>query len=271
MIIDSHVHIARAPGSDTEGKNWTQVLKLLLDEMKTSKVSHGIVIASSGTAENFFAFSDTVLKITAGIKSLSVVGSIDPTNYKKEDLDRLENWLNAKKLVGVKLLPGYQYFYPGDARCYPIYKLCLKYEVPVIFHTGDTYSPGEAPKVKYAHPLHVDDIATDFPELKIIIAHMGNPWLIDCAEVLYKNPNVYADISGLIVPGMQLNSPYGKIMKQRILDLVAYTESAKKLLYGTDWPLAPMKDYIKFVKGLGILKADLDHVFYKNAQQLFKI
>ncbi len=140
--------------------------------------------------------------------------------------------------------------------------------MPVIFHSGDTLAGYVAnPKIKYSHPIHIDEVATDFPKLKIIIAHMGNPWLVDCAEVLYKNPNVYADISGLVV-GKDLKTPYGKLMKRRIEELIAYVGS-DKLLYGTDWPLCPMKEYLRFVNALRISKAAKEKLFSQNAKKAF--
>lgn len=269
MIIDSHAHIAKLPDPKFP-QDFKEVRDLLLKEIKSSKTDHAIVIASSGPGADF-ASTEQILNLTNGIKNWSVVGSLDITKYTESDLRQLEEWLQQKKIVGFKFALGYQYFYPNDKRCEPIYKLCLKYDVPVIFHTGDTYSPDEKAYVKYAHPLGVDEVATDYPNLKIVIAHMGNPWLMDCAEVMYKNSNVYADISGIIIPGQSFSDPYIKVMKQRILDLAAYVGSAKKLLYGTDWPLAPMRDYIKFTKSLGFSREELDYVFYKNAKELFKI
>ena len=126
------------------------------------------------------------------------------------------------------------------------------------------------PKVRYSHPLNIDDVAADLPNLKIIIAHMGNPWLVDCAELLYKNPNVYADISGLIV-GEDLESPYGDLMRSRIKEMINYIGSENKLLYGTDWPLAPMKTYIEFANSLGLSQEGQDYLFFKNAINLFKL
>src|SRR3989344_6986453 len=271
MIIDSHAHIARVKGLHTEGKSWDEILKLLLAEMKSSEVDHALILSDAGGLdEGSFPQTGTVLKTVGNTERVSVVGSINPTNYTKENLDELEVWFRTKKIVAVKLYPGYQSFYPNEERCAPIYKLCIKYDVPVIFHSGDTLSTDEkVTKIKYSQPIHIDDVASDFLDLKIVIAHMGNPWLIDCAEVLYKNPNVYADMSGMVV-GESLKSPYGKIMKQKIQELIAYA-SPRKLLYGTDWPLAPMKDYIKFVKRLGFSKQDLEYVFYKNAKEIFKI
>lgn len=271
MIIDAHVHIAKRPNSNLEKLNFGQILNLLLKEMKLNKVDHALVIAYFKQTKFNLAIAEE-LKLIEGTKNLCAVGSLDVLNYGTTDLDLLDVLLNKRIIRGIKLNLGYQYVYPNESKCYPIYKLCIKYDAPVIFHTGDTWTiPGEpVAKVKYSHPLHIDDVAADFSDLKIIIAHMGNPWLMDCAEVLYKNDNVYADISGLVVDDADLNSPYGELMKERIQDLFIYSDP-KKLLYGTDWPLASMKSYIKFTKNLDIAKKDLDYVFYKNAQELFKI
>ena len=69
-----------------------------------------------------------------------------------------------------------------------VYELAIEFDVPVMFHSGDTYTPKG--KVRFAHPLHIDDVAVDFPDLKIVICHVGNPWIRDCMEVVYKNANV---------------------------------------------------------------------------------
>ena len=271
MIIDAHAHIGKRPNSNLEKLNFEQVLTLLLKEMKLNKVGHALVIASYKKT-NFNLSMAEELSLIKDIKNLSAIGSLDVLNYKTTDLDLLDELLSKKIIKGIKFHLGYQYFYPNEKICHPIYKLCIKHDAPAIFHTGDTLTiPGERPtKIKYTHPIHIDDVAAEFPDLKIIIAHMGNPWFMDCAEVLYKNDNVYADISGLVADYADLNSPYGAMMKKKIQELFIFSDP-KKLLYGTDWPLASMKTYIKFTKSLGIPRKDLDYVFYKNAQKLFKI
>ena len=248
-----------------------KALDLLLAEMKTNRVDHGLAIAYfKNTSLNLN--TEEEIKLIQGVKQLSAIGSVDVLNYGQKDLDLLDALLSKAVIKGIKLNLGYQYFYPNESRCHPVYKLCNKYNAPVIFHTGDTLTmPGEPPtKIKYAHPLPIDDVAAEFPDLKIVIAHMGNPWLMDCAEILYKNDNVYADISGLVVNDADLNAPYGDMMKKKIQELFLFS-NPRKLLYGTDWPLASMKTYLKFTKGLGIPKKDLDYVFYKNAVELFKL
>ncbi len=267
MIIDAHTHIGKLPHSSYSGdykKNFNKLIK----EAKANKVDRVLIIAGFEKKDGFNISTKSLVKFVGNIHHVSVVGSIDILQYKSGDLVELENYLKEKSIVGIKLYTGYQHFYPTDKRCFPIYKLCLKYKVPVIFHSGDTLAGYvKNPKIKFSHPIHIDEIATDFPDLKIIIAHMGNPWLIDCAEVLYKNPNVYADISGLVV-GDDLKTPYGKLMAKRIKELIDYV-GENKLIYGTDWPLCPIKTYINFTKSLGLSKKQLDQLFYKNSMRIF--
>lgn len=270
MIIDAHTHIAVLPGLPKIDGGFKKVRDQLLREMRQSKVDYAVVIPSHLKQGGFAQSLEPLLKLVAGEKRFIPVGTIDVEKYTKNDLVRLRELLSKNILRGIKLYTGYQHFYPSDKRCKSIYELCTKYDVPVIYHSGDTFATdNEVPKVKYSHPLHIDEVASDNPDLKIIIAHLGNPWLIDCAEVLWKNKNVYADISGLVV-GDKLNSPYGKLMRGRIEELIIYS-SPRKLFYGTDWPLAKMKDYIVFTKKLGVKGTDLDYIFYKNAADLFKI
>jgi predicted TIM-barrel fold metal-dependent hydrolase len=73
----------------------------------------------------------------------------------------------------------------------------VEYGTPIMVNTGDTFS--STAKIKYSHPLNIDDVAVYNPELNIIMCHLGNPCIIDCQEILYKNRNVYVDISGLFV------------------------------------------------------------------------
>jgi len=270
MIIDSHVHLFNLPDSPLAKTTFAQNLTALQKEMRANRVGHAFILANYRRKRPDAPATEDVLKLVRGLKNISVLGSVDIENYGQADLDELGGWLERKEIVGVKLYPGYQKFYPNSPACEPVYKLCLKHGVPVIFHSGDTWcGDGETAKVKYSHPLVIDDVASEHPDLKIVIAHMGNPWLTDCAEVLYKNENVYADLSGLVV-GTPLNSPYGRLTRRRVLDLMAYC-SPRKLLYGTDWPLSAMGPYLKFVRGLGLGKADAEFVFHKNAEKLFGI
>jgi predicted TIM-barrel fold metal-dependent hydrolase len=123
----------------------------------------------------------------------------------------------------------------------------------VIFHTGDTYSP--VAKVKFAHPLQVDELAVDFPDTKFVLAHFGNPWIMDAAQVAYKNKNVWVDLSAIVIgeadafASMEKEGVLERAVK-RIVEGIEYAEAPERFLFGSDWPLSPISVYRDFVKRL---------------------
>jgi uncharacterized protein len=107
----------------------------------------------------------------------------------------MEERIRDGLVKGIKLYPGYDQYAINDPSLETVFRIAAKHDVPVMIHCGDTYA--KHAKVRQAHPLLVDDVAVDYPDVKFVICHLGNPWFQDTAEVLYKNDNVYADISGL--------------------------------------------------------------------------
>jgi uncharacterized protein len=133
-------------------------------------------------------------------------------------------------------------------------------------HSGDTYSAKG--KVKYSHPIHVDDAAVDHPDVDFVICHLGNPWLRDTAELMYKNENVFADVSGLTLKDFEEN--FDVFMLDEVKRMVRYMGSPDKLLFGTDWPIASMRSYVSFMEKL-IDPEARELVMWKNAARLFGI
>jgi len=106
--------------------------------------------------------------------------------------------------------------------------------------------------VKYAHPLLVDEVAVDHRDVSFVMAHFGNPWMMDAAEVVYKNENVWADLSGILVGDeAYFSGLVGQGVLERVVERtkqgIEFAERPDKFLYGTDWPLAPMRAYHDFV------------------------
>lgn len=147
------------------------------------------------------------------------------------------------------------------------YALALEFDVPVMIHTGDTYA--KSAKLRYAHPLNVDDVAVDFPDLKLVICHLGNPWIRDCMEVVYKNTHAHADISGLVLG--DFTSKYQKFMHKQLKDMILFAGDPNYMLYGTDWPISSMESYVKFMKSLKLDPALKELIYWRNAAALFKI
>jgi hypothetical protein len=263
-VIDAHLHINFARDYSKQlakkvGLRYTPTG--LLKDMDENNVARALIMTVPGQLEDGKKFS----KKYPG--RFWVAGSADPKNLSAETLKTLEADMADGSIRAVKLYVGYQHYYPDDDDCVPIYELAMKYRAPIIFHTGDCVST--MARLKFSHPLTVDDLAFRFPDLKIVMAHMGNPWLWDAAEVIYKNENVYADLSGLVTG---LPEAYRDEYRQRMLERlesVIYYCGADHLMFGTDYCLASHADSIDYFSKLKIRKADLEKVLWKTALKLF--
>jgi predicted TIM-barrel fold metal-dependent hydrolase len=170
----------------------------------------------------------------------------------------------------IKIYLGYTHRYASDRQYEPVYALAQKYDVPVVFHTGDTYS--KTAKLKYADPLTIDEVAVDHPRVTFVIAHCGNPWIESAAEVAYKNPNVYIECSAMLTGDLD-QAPKDKVeayVVKPIAWVFGYLEDPKKLMFGTDWPLVSMKPYVEAYKR-AIPKEHWKAVFHDNAVRVFKL
>jgi uncharacterized protein len=136
-----------------------------------------------------------------------------------------------------------------------------------MIHTGDTFDPQG--KLKYAHPIEVDEVAVDFRDVNFVICHLGNPWVTDAMEVMYKNPNVVGDISGLTLGHFE--ERFEKYMLQQLNEVVAFAGNPSSLLYGTDWPICDMGSYIRFVRNLHLSEEDTELILWRNSARIFNI
>jgi uncharacterized protein len=137
----------------------------------------------------------------------------------------------------------------------------------VMIHSGDTFSPRG--KLKYAHPLHVDEAAVDHPGVKFVICHLGSPWFRDCMEVVYKNKNVYTDISGLVLG--DFSDRFESYMEKQLQEMLVYGVEPDKVLYGSDWPIASMESYLRFMEEIRLPERDRRKIMWDNAAELFRI
>ncbi|MDZ7648949.1 MAG: amidohydrolase family protein [Cytophagales bacterium] len=181
MIIDVHTHINNY--HEERVVSLEDCLDKLSETMRENKVNYSLVLTSYKVNEHRPS-TQKVVEAISGRDNLGVVAGISFLNYDHRDLREISEYLEAGLIKGIKLYPGYEPFYLHDNRMKVVYDMAVEYDVPVMFHSGDTYSPKG--KIKYSHPIHIDDVAVDFPDLKIVICHVGNPWIKDCMEVVWK-------------------------------------------------------------------------------------
>lgn len=264
MIVDCHTHLNNY--HEEKVLPLAESMHRLRAAMEKNRVDCSLVLTSYKVSEHRPATRD-VVAAARDLKNIFVVAGLSYLQYKERDLRELAEFLKDGQVKGIKLYPGYEPFYPWDKRCQVVYELCLEYDVPVMIHSGDTFTPHG--RLKYAHPLEIDEVAVDHPDLKIVICHLGNPWLRDCMEVIYKNKNVHADISGLVLG--DFDSKFERWMRKQIEEVILYAGEPRYLLYGTDWPLASMESYLDFIQSLSMLPRTKEMILSENAIRLFKL
>jgi predicted TIM-barrel fold metal-dependent hydrolase len=264
MIIDVHTHLNNYHIEELVSVE--ACLEKLQVSMERNNVDYALVLTSYTVNENRPS-TRKVIETLRDVKNISVVAGISYNDYKEKDLREISDYLKEGSVKGLKLYPGYEPFYPHDKRLQVVYDLATEYDVPVMFHSGDTYSAKG--KIRFSHPIHIDDVAVDNPEMKIVICHVGNPWIKDCMEVVYKNANVYADFSGLVLG--DFSDRFEKYMKGQLEEMMLYIGEPKYLLYGTDWPISTMRSYIAFMNQLDLPDDKKELIMWKNAAELFKI
>ena len=168
--------------------------------------------------------------------------SIDPSRGRM-GVRMARNLIRDYGVKGFKFHPGIQSFFPNDHDAYPLYEVIAEHKLPAIFHTGQTgigagMPGGDGIRLKYSNPIYLDDVAADFPDMPIIMAHPSIPWQDEALSVATHKPNVYIDLSGW--------SP-----KYFPANLVQYANTLlkHKVLFGTDNPvLSPdrwLEDFAK--------------------------
>jgi predicted TIM-barrel fold metal-dependent hydrolase len=177
----------------------------------------------------------------------------------------------ARRLVadfgirGFKFHPTMQGFHPNDRSAYVLYEAIAETGLPALFHTGQTavgsgMRGGNGMRLKYSNPIHLDDVAADFPDMPIILAHPSFPWQEEALAVAQHKPNVYIDLSGW--------SP-----KYFPPILVKYANSIlkHKVLFGSDWPGITPDRWLADFAGLDIKPEVRPLILKENARKLLKL
>ena len=189
--------------------------------------------------------------------------SVDP--HKKTAAKELEHAIRDLKLQGLKLHPQAQAFEPTNHDYYPLYSKCAELGVPITFHTGQTYwgaglKGGGRIKLHYSNPMLLDDVAADFPDLKIIMAHPGWPWQDEQLAVATHKENVYIDLSGW--------SPkyFPPLLITYMTKMIPH-----KFLFGTDYPMLTPQRWLKDFMALNISAETQQLILRDNAKKLLRL
>lgn len=238
MIVDCYTH------------TWTSTDQLGKDAAATCRFPHlpdRVLERDHASSARHLAAADPVdMTVVVGFKSAylgaeisnarvaeyvadhpgKLVGfaGIDPSDPKQalEELNEARDELN---MPGIAVAPAAQDFHPSNSSAMLVYAEAAERRMPVLFHTGVSITA--ATKLEYAQPILLDEVARELPDLTIIIAHMGYPWMHETVALLAKHPNVYTEISWLLHQPWQAYQALLGAHRCGVID---------KLLFGSGFP-----------------------------------
>lgn len=189
--------------------------------------------------------------------------SIDPAKGKTgaREARRLVREFGVR---GFKFHPTMQGFFPNDRMAYPLYEAIAEEGAIALFHSGQTgvgsgLRGGMGMRLKYSDPIHVDDVAVDFPDMPIVLAHPSFPWTENGLSVATHKPNVYIDMSG-----------WSPRYFPEIFVRYANTILKKKMLFGSDWPAITPERWLSDFAAIEIRDEVRPMILKENARQLLK-
>ena len=187
--------------------------------------------------------------------------SIDP-HKGKMGAREAERLIKEHGVKGFKFHPTVQSFHPYDKMAWPIYEVINAHGLPAIFHTGHSgigsgMRCGGGLRLEYSNPMHLDDVAIDFPDMQIVMAHPSFPWQDEALSVATHKPNVWIDLSGW--------SP--KYFAPQIIQY-ANTQLKKKMLFGSDFPLIHPQKWIDAALKVGFKDEVMPGIMKDNAARL---
>jgi uncharacterized protein len=274
LLIDAHVHAARLPTLKQSWREWaaqygSPSLLELYDEQGTLvperfdeyMAAEGVDIAIllceySPKSTGIQPIEDLLPILSHNPERFKLMANLNPhLHYPLVGELRRQISLGA---VGLKLHPVHASFAPNDRMLYPAYAFCETERLPVVFHCGTSVFPGSTNR--YADPALLEDVARDFPELTIVLAHGGRGWWYDAAAFMTTmREKVWMEVSGL--PPKKLRDYYKNVDFERL---------AQRMIFGTDWPGVPGVQFnaLSFFD-LGLERETLEKIFHKNALRVY--
>lgn len=269
-VIDFHIHYIRRemlnatwleylaemnPEYHADIEHFADHPEVLTAYLDSQGVESAVILPECAPATSGHIPTEEVITYCRGQERLFPFASINP-NMHSNTASRLEGYVKEGGVRGLKLHPSYQFFYPNEARLYPLYERAQEFRIPIIFHIGSSIFKGT--RLKYCDPVYLDDIAVDFPDLTIVMAHSGRGFWYDACFFLSRlHENVYMDITGL--PPSRLLTYFPELEK-----------NADKVIFGSDWPTMPkgIRENITAIQSLSLNEGALEAILYGNASRI---
>lgn len=247
MLFDCHTHLF-GPGQfggatlAAAKKAWGKDQELLatpeMHQEVFNEVDGAVVLAFDAPATGLNVPNEYVAEYVAGHRGKFFgFASVDPNRENAPYL--LEQAIKEYQLSGLKLGPIYQNFYPDDRSHYELYAKAEELNLPIMWHQGTSFVPEGY--LDASRPAALDPIARAFPKLKMVIAHMGHPWVDECISVVRKNSSMFMDVSALASRPWQFYNALISAVEYGVTD---------KILFGSDYPFFTPEKMIEGLRGI---------------------
>src|ERR1051326_5997827 len=271
IAIDVHVHLEHTGdltdadkqankyfGASGAARDWPT----LADYFRSRKIGCVVFPVDEKLTGRPMVPNDKAVEFASNPADIAIAfASIDPTRG-AEAVREAKRLVQGGGIRGLKLHPPLQQFAPNDRIAYPLYEVFAEARLPVLFHTGHsgigTGMPGGGGiRLKYGAPMPIDDVAVDFPEMPIILAHPSFPWQDEAISICLHKPTVYIDLSGW--------SP-----KYFSPTLVQYANTLlkHKVLFGSDYPLLTPDRWLAHFEKIAIRDEVRPLILKENAVKL---
>jgi uncharacterized protein len=277
-IINAHVHmlelgkmLAMQPDMEIPldlevFKNLDETLTLtapiaLLNQMAEAGISQTVLYACE--APIVYASNEYVANLCRQFPE-KLIGFASVNPIREDAVSVIEAAITQLGLKGIKFHPPLQNFYPNDPQVFPVYEKAIELNVPVVFHVGTTPF-GSLARLDQADPLLLDEVACEFPDLRIMLTHLGTLWQDEAFMVTEKNPNVYIDTAAYVYEIKEL-------LTKNTIERVG----AHKFIFGTDYPMPfgnqahRMKDFVDCIQSLDLSAEIKEMIFYQNFENMLK-
>jgi predicted TIM-barrel fold metal-dependent hydrolase len=269
--IDVHVHIEHEDedsAADRAAKKYfgdsgvSHDRRALADYYRSRKMACVVFTVDETLSGRPQVSNDSVAEFASENSDVAIAfASINP-NRGKQGVEEARRLLATGKIHGLKLHPPIQQFIPNDPIAYPLYEVFAEARLPVVFHTGHSgigtgMRGGGGIRLKYGDPMPIDDVAVDFPDMPIIMAHPSFPWQDEAISICLHKPQVYIDLSGW--------SP-----KYFSPTLVQYANTLlkHKVLFGSDYPLLTPDRWLSDFEKIAIREEVRPLILKENAVRL---
>lgn len=240
-------------------------LSELLEDLGRHSIAHGVIHAEYEFGDPADAMNEAVARLCAEEPRLfSGVGTISLEDLRvSRALDQVRR-VSEYGLIGINVQPAFFRLAPTDRRLYPVYALASELDLIVALHTGINYSTSMP--MANDHPAHLDEIACDFPELRLVACHAGWPWATEMAAVARRHPNVYLEFGGLSPRYVAERGTGWDVMYRHMGSLLS-----GQILFASDWPVFPLDQALTEWRATSLSGPVKAKLLSQNAKKLLSL